>query len=82
MKNIKTDHLRTKAKYMFKISLLDLLAMKRTAVKANKYPTNITWANIGNSANDIKRPMADNRLFFKVLIFKLSMFFYEADYKN
>ena len=42
--------------------------MKRAAAKANKYPMNIACANIGNSTNDIKRPMADNRLFFKVLI--------------
>jgi hypothetical protein len=68
VKNIKADHLSTKAKYKFKISLFGLLAIKRTAVNANKYPTNIAWANIGNSTNDIKRPMADNRLFFKVLI--------------
>ena len=45
-----------------------MLAMKRTAAKANKYPVNIAWANIGNSANDIKRPIVDNQLFFKVLI--------------
>ncbi len=68
VKNIKADHLSTKTKYKFKISLLALLAMKRTAAKANKYPINIAWANIGNSANDINRPMADNRFFFKVLI--------------
>ena len=68
MKNIKTDHLRTKAKYKFKISFFGMLAMKRTAAKANKYPVNIAWANIGNSANDIKRPIVDNQLFFKVLI--------------
>ena len=68
VKNIKADHLSRKAKYKFKISFFGLLATKRTAAKANKYPTNIAWANIGNSANDIKRPMADNRLFFKVLI--------------
>ena len=68
VKNIKADHLSTKAKYRFKISLFGLLAMKRAAAKANKYPVNIAWANIGNSASDIKRPMADNRLFFKVLI--------------
>ena len=82
VKTIKTDHLNIKARYRFNASLFGLLAICITEATASKYPIKIGCTNIGNKAAAIKRPKADNQLFFKVLIFGSSMFFYGANYKN
>ncbi len=68
VKTIKTDHLNIKARYKFKASLCGLLARKIAAAKANKYPIKMGCTNIGKKTIEIKRPSADNQLFFSVLI--------------
>tara|TARA_B100001250_G_C19618318_1_gene708184 strand:- start:348 stop:644 length:297 start_codon:yes stop_codon:yes gene_type:complete len=68
VKTIKADHLKIKARYKFKASLFGLLAIYRTAAKANKYPKKMGCTNIGNRAIEIIRPAADNQLCLRILI--------------
>ncbi len=68
VKTIKTNHRNIKARYKFKTSFCGLHARYIAAAKANRYPIKIGWVIAGNNAAEVKRPSADNRLFFSILI--------------